>query len=1095
MRVFLLIVLTAFYVHAGVTIWEQDITIPSYGVEKPDPNPRFYTGRTYQGAQGRIYPYPMSDVLTNQKADRSYRAVFLENEYIRLSVLPEIGGRIFTGVDKTNNYDFFYRQSVIKPSLIGMLGQWISGGVEWNFPHHHRADTYIPMHHHIEDNPDGSKTLYLSEIERRHRMRLLVAVTVFPQKSIFEVEITAENRTPFVHSMLYFANPAVHVDSSYQVIFPPETEYVTQHAKREFSEWPVSNSRYGGREYENVDISWWKNLTKPVSFFCWDPASDYFAGYDHGRDAGVAYVSNIHMAPGMKFFTFGCGDQGGMWDAMLTDTDGPYLELMAGAWSDNQPDYSWIQPFEVKSIKQYWFPVRDLGGLSYAGKNGALKLELNDGRVVFRCLTTSPQENASVRLFAGREKTVEKTVTLAPDRIFAVEADVAAGVKETDLVAVVRDSAGNELLRFSPAPKPGTEKPQPVVPPGDPEKINTVEELYLAGLRLDQFYNPAVSSMPYYEEALRRDSCHYDVNTQLGIKYCKQGRFEQAEQHLQTAVDRASRNYTRPRDGEALYYLGVAQTFLGKTGKAYDTFYRAVWSFPWRAAGYTRLAELDCRNGDPETALQHINLAVAANTHSSISKMTAAVILRKLGRYRAAVQICENVLSKNPLDLWAVYELGENLAAQGRTADSLHQAVYAKIGGEKPYALELAWEYARCGFYRDGLEVLTGLPAVENPMVFYTAGHFSRQMGDMEGAQLFCQNALQLPADYCFPFRLESIAVLEGAMAANPMDARAPLYLGNLLFDRQPEKAIACWEIARDLDPDHYMAYRNLGFACDFGQNDLTKAIAAQERAVKLAPEDARLLYELDRLYAKNNAPLKKRLRFLQSRRKVVEKRDDATARLVELWVQAGDYNRALDVLTTRHFNTWEGGGRIHDVYVDACMLRGIDFLRNKKYGRAAADFNAALLYPRNLEVGRPLNDPKAIRALYYLGLTARLQGDHETAQTHFKRAAQIDAGPTVFRYHQGECLNAMGREQAAAVLFDELITDGRKTLETGGDINFFAKFDSEQAGEDRARAAYVNLGLGYLGKGETDKAREALEKTQQMGGENRWLEIYLAML
>ena len=125
----------------SVRIWEESLVVPTYLIEAPDPNPVFYFGRAYQGAQGPVYPYPFLDRLTDRKVDKSYRAVYLENEFLKICVLPELGGRIFSAVDKTNGYDFVYRQRVIKPALIGMLGAWISGGVEWNIPHHHRATT------------------------------------------------------------------------------------------------------------------------------------------------------------------------------------------------------------------------------------------------------------------------------------------------------------------------------------------------------------------------------------------------------------------------------------------------------------------------------------------------------------------------------------------------------------------------------------------------------------------------------------------------------------------------------------------------------------------------------------------------------------------------------------------------------------------------------------------------------------------------------------------------------------------------------------------------------------------------------------------
>ncbi len=215
-------------------IWQEQITLPTYLVGDADPNPRFYDGRVTQGAQGRVYPYAMSDVLLQEKEDKVYDIIYLENDYVKISVIPELGGRIFTAVDKSNQYDFFYRQHVIKPALIGTLGEWISGGSEWNFPHHHKATTMKTMDYLMEEHEDGSATLWLAETERRHRFRITLSITLYADRSYVEMGVNPYNPTPFVNSFLYFANPAVHVDSTYQVIFPPNVAWVTQHAKREF---------------------------------------------------------------------------------------------------------------------------------------------------------------------------------------------------------------------------------------------------------------------------------------------------------------------------------------------------------------------------------------------------------------------------------------------------------------------------------------------------------------------------------------------------------------------------------------------------------------------------------------------------------------------------------------------------------------------------------------------------------------------------------------------------------------------------------------------------------------------------------------------
>ena len=226
---------------APVKVWEQDLTLPTYLAGAPEPNPMFYFGRGSQGAEGRVYPYPLYDSLTNIKSNKTYRLVYLENEYVRIGILPEIGGRLFEGVDKSNGYDFIYRQHVIKPALIGLIGAWISGGIEWNIPHHHRATTFLPVQHRIEEQPDGTKTVWVGELELRHRMRWAVGYTLHPGKSYLECAVRIMNRTPYANTMLCFANVAVHVNDQYQVIYPPSTRFVTFHSKREFASWPIAH--------------------------------------------------------------------------------------------------------------------------------------------------------------------------------------------------------------------------------------------------------------------------------------------------------------------------------------------------------------------------------------------------------------------------------------------------------------------------------------------------------------------------------------------------------------------------------------------------------------------------------------------------------------------------------------------------------------------------------------------------------------------------------------------------------------------------------------------------------------------------------------
>ena len=637
---------------SAARVWECPLVLPTYALGASEINPMFYAGQGYQGAKRTVYPYPFMDKLSDTKVDKTYKAVHLANEYLKITVLPEIGGRILAGLDKTDNYDFFYRQRVIKPALVGMLGAWISGGVEWDLPHHHRATTFMPVDYRMEEHGDGSRTVWVGEVELRHRMKWTVGMTVYPGRSFLKVALKMFNRTPLAHSMLCFTNAAVHVNPEYRVIYPPAIEYGVQHGKHEFIRWPIADEIYAGVDYRGgVDVSWWKNHPSMVSIFAWNEHDDFMAGYDYSRDAGVARVADHHISPGMKFWTFGAGAAGEMWHRnILSDGDTPYLELMSGAYSDNQPDYSWIEPTETRVAVEYWYPIRNLGGVKNATRDAAVNLDVNRknvARLAFNA--TANLKGATVLLKAGDRVLIERRIDISPARPFSTEVALPKGVQETELEAALL-ADGKELVGYRPVRPKGAAMPKPMVPPGPPAEIKTNEELYLTGLRLEQFHNPAVEPYAYYKEALRRDPDDYRTNVALALLCLKRGLYTEAEKHLRRAVARVTKNYTRAKDGEAHYYLGVALKARGEYAEALDALNRAAWSFAWRAASHYEIAEIQLRHGDLRAALTSIEHSLAFNRLHPKGLNFKAAVLRHMGSLRESYQAATEALRLDPLD-------------------------------------------------------------------------------------------------------------------------------------------------------------------------------------------------------------------------------------------------------------------------------------------------------------------------------------------------------------------------------------------------------------------------------------------------------------
>jgi tetratricopeptide (TPR) repeat protein len=641
--------------------------------------------------------------------------------------------------------------------------------------------------------------------------------------------------------------------------------------------------------------------------------------------------------------------------------------------------------------------------------------------------------------------------------------------------------------------------PEPVKPPPAPEDIGTVDELYHTGLRLEQFLNPAREPYPYYEEALKRDPDNYAVNTALGILYCKRGMFAKAAECLNRALRRATQNYTRPKDGEAFYYLGLVLRTQHKYDEAFDALYKASWSQGWGASSYYQLAELACLKRDYTRALDFIGRSLSLNASTLRAKNIKAALLRKTGNKEKAAEILTGILLADPLNFWAaneqhliLKEMGEKTRASNRLTD-----LSRKMRGDVQNYLELAVDYGNCGMWDEAIDVLSRLEseATQFPMVYYYLGYFWGKTGDGDKAVEYYKKAGQMPPDYCFPFRWESMDVLKQALKEKPGDSKAFYYLGNLLFDHQPEEAIKNWENSVALADHFALAHRNLGLAYARVQNDVSRAIECLEKAWSLAPSEPRLYYELDLLYEAGGESPDKRLALLVENHEIVKKRDDALSREIGLLVQLGEYDRAIDILENHHFHVWEGGGRIHNVYVDAHLLRGIKSLSSGDQKGALKDFLSALEYPENLEVGRPVRGGGEPRVHYFVGLAYDGLGEMERAREHYGKAVEQESGWSELSFYQGMSYQKLSREEDAARFFSGLEQFAEKRLEATADMDFFAKFGERQSAVNRRAQARYLLGLSYLGLGDKVKAKSEFEKAMELNINHLWAKHYLATL
>lgn len=1079
----------------AVKAWQKSIVLKTYLPAEPDPNPLFLEKRVYQGSSGKVYPLPVIDRVATEPCERTWQAVHLENEYLRLMIMPELGGRIHVGYDKINGYDFFYRQNVIKPALVGLAGPWISGGVEFNWPQHHRPATFMPVEVAIERDKDSSITVWCSDHDPISRMKGMHGVCLRPGCAYLELKVRLYNRTWDTRSFLWWANVATRVHEHYQSFFPQDVRYVADHAKRAITEFPESldvyyGIPYGERALHGVpanempcnfvpdgsypanDLRWYANIPVPTSYMIANSREDFFGGYDHAARAGVVHVANHHVAPGKKQWTWGNHEFGYAWDRSLTDSDGPYIELMAGVYTDNQPDFSFLAPGETKSFSQFWYPIRETGIPDIANLQAAVRVTREGETARAHVSVTREITDSTVRLTSGDVEISAWTGTLRPES----PAHISLELPSKEEAWVLELKSGSEvLLRYAPAEISPAPAPVRATEPPAPEEIATTDELYLTGLHLEQYRHATRAPEPYWREALQRDPHDSRTNNALGRTHLRRGEFALAESCFRKAIERLTARNPNPYDSEPYYNLGIVLSFEDRSAEAYDAFYKATWSAGWRGPGYHRLAEIDVRNGRLAAAMEHLDRSLRSDADNLGARNLRVVVLHRLKRTAEAEAELGAALALDPLDIWSRF---------------LKSGIPPANPGQR---LDLAYDFVRAGLLDDAEKVLEGETGA---IALYTRASVAALLGDVAGSRDLYAQAAAADATYVFPNRLEEMKVLQAAIAANAGDARARYYLGNFLYDRRRHRdAIEQWQRGAELDPTFPTAWRNLGIAYYNVEHDEKRAREAFRRARIAGPGDARILYEEDQLHKRLGDDPVERLARLEARRDLVGLRDDLSVELAALYNQVGRPADALALLLSRNFQPWEGGeGLVLGEYVRAQLLLGRDALAAGNADRAIEHFEAADHPPQSLNEARHLL-ANSSNIEFWLGEAWAAAGNAERATLHWEIAEQQRGdfqqmqvrAVSEMTYWSAMALRRLGRDQEAASLFTDTLAYAEALEKEIPKIDYFATslpamllFEEDLQKRQHITATFLRA-LALLGLGRDSEGQAALDEVQRL--------------
>jgi len=1104
--------------HTNVNVWSEQITIPTYSIGKAEKNPMFLEKRVYQGSSGVVYPYPVIENIANEKEDKVYEALFLENDFLKVMVLPALGGRVQMAFDKVKNRHFIYYNQVIKPALVGLTGPWISGGIEFNWPQHHRPSTFLPVDYSIEERPDGAKTIWINEVEIMFRTKGKAGFTLYPDKAYLEIEAHLSNRTLFPQTFLWWANPAVKVNDDYQSIFPPDVHAVYDHGKRDVSSFPIAKGVYYKMDYSpGTDISRYKNIPVPTSFMAVNSQYDFMGGYEHDVQAGMLHVANHHTVPGKKQWTWGNADFGQAWDRNLTDEDGPYIELMTGGYTDNQPDFSWLQPNENKSFVQYFMPYSEIGVVKNANRDVAVHLELQDGQLTLGVYATGIFENAHIILKRSGAPFVERRLSLSPSQVY--KEIITEGLDNQplhDYLLEIYNSKEELLISYQPEKAEEKEIPPPASPAPDPADVSSTEELYLHGLHLEQYRHATFDPTAYYQEALRRDAGDVRNNNAMGLWLLRRGMFGEAEPYFRKAKERLFMRNTNPYDSEVLYNLGLTLKFDNRPSEAYELFYKAAWSAAWKDSAYLMLARIDVGRDNYGLALEHIDASLDRNAKSGQALHLKVLILRYLTRYEEALQFADNALKIDPFNYGICFEkyLLLTSLSKEQEAMAIQQHTLSLMDGRVSTFIEYALDYTQAGCYDEAFNFLTWIAhsVDDHPLLNYHMGATLLAKGASAEARSFFEKAASCAPDYCFPNRIEDMLALEKALQLHPADAKANYYLGNYWYDkRMHQQAIACWEESIKLDPYFATAKRNLALAYYNKRQEYQKAMKMLEEAFLLDTSDARVLMELDQLYKLQLISPEKRLVLLEEHITLVDKRDDLYLERITLLNLLGKYAEAYALLAVRKFHPWEGGeGKVTDQFLIAGQELAKKALLDNEPSEALDYLNALEKYPHNLGEGKLPNTAEN-DIHYLLGLTYELLGKEREANRYFTRATQGDDQPVqaIFYndpqpdkiFYQGLAWLKLGHEEKAAQIFQKLSAFGKEHLNDAIAIDYMAVslpdllvFEQDLSFKNHVHCVYM-LGLAELGFGNTEQSIRCFEEVLQLNNSHMGALIHKNMV
>jgi tetratricopeptide (TPR) repeat protein len=955
----------------SATVREYRQTFATYPFSDPDPVAK----------AGKLYPYFRYDGFTDKSEPREWKVVELENSWIKVMILPEVGGKIWTAIEKKTGKPFIYYNHAVKFRDVAMRGPWTSGGIESNYGiFGHTPATAVPVNYETRRNPDGSAVCVIGAFDLLTRTRWTLSIELPADKAYFKTRSHWHNGNPLEQPYYTWMNVGIKSAGNLEFTYPGRRHLGHD---GEVYEWP----RQTGLETE-AKIPWYErnNFGGYKSYHVFGQYTSFFGGYWHDEDFGMGRYAPRDEKPGKKIWIWGLSRQGMIWEKLLTDTDGQYVEVQSGRLftqsapgSVNTPfKYRAFAPYATDEWTEYWFPVLRTGGIAEANPYGALNLkrEKDDLNIAFCPLQNTDD---TLRIF-------EKGRLLHARRLMATPLEtlvfqIPFSGKSEDLEVEL----GARKLYWTGNPHTGA-LDRPTEMPAD-FKWKTAYGYFLKAKAASEqrFYD---QTLLLFDSSLALEPYFMPALTGKAQEYLRLGRYGEARNLAKQALS------VDTYDPEANYCWGLANSKLEKNADAKDGFELASPDPGHRSGAFTELAKIYLREKDRLRAAEYAEKALRHDPNNVSALQIKAVLERLDPKPESAAR---QIAALDPFNPVAWFEM--------RDWDRVLQSPFRDELPHENYLEAAAW-YSDLNLFDDARRALESAPA--GPEQHYWLAWLEARRGNAAKSDEYLDKAAAASPYLVFPFRPESIAPLRKALERRP-HWKTRYYLAILLRGlQQPQEAdqllAACGN-----EPDYAPFY--LTRARDFSKYGAERDL---QRAQTLDPGNWRPAIYLMRHYKKEKN-FGRALEIAEKAARDFPENYMIGMEYADALLHKERYAECLVLLEKINVIPYEGATDGRGIYRNACLLSALHALENKQH-QAAFDFiEKSKKWPENLGVGMPYPEDIDLRTEHYLSALA-LEGLGKKAEAReiLAKAAESEAKDPMANYAAMLAHLRLGKRTAA---------------------------------------------------------------------------------